>query len=940
VEGMPTGTITFLFTDIEGSTRLWEEQTAPMKGDLARHDEILRRCIEGNGGNVFKTIGDAFCGAFSTAFDGLRAALDAQLALLAEKWKVLDGIRVRMALHTGTAEERDGDYFGPTLNRVARLLSIGYGGQTLVSLVTAELVRDILPEKASLKDLGAHRLKDLLRPESVFQVLYPGQPEDFPALKSLDNHPNNLAAQPTPFIGREKELEKARKALLGDACRVVTFTGVGGAGKTRLGLQTAANLTDDFPDGVYFVDLSAIDSPSFVIPAVARTLDIQRSADRPFLELVKNALKDKRMLLLLDNFEQVMGAVPNVVELLSACPFLKLIVTSREALHVRMENVLPVPPLSAPKIRTAREMTATGLGIYDSVSLFIERALAVRPDFSVTNENAPAVAEICARLDGLPLAIELAAARITMLTPRAILERLGSRLKLLTGGPSDLPYRQRTLRATIDWSYRTLSPAEQNTFREVSVFAGGATIESVVKLCGCDLETTDITAALGSLVDKSLIWRDDGPGGHSRFQMFETIREYGMELLANAGQGKAMRDAHAGHFLEIAESTEPMLRGPEQKEVFDGLESDHDNFQAAIDWLHEAGSSEKEARLCAALTGLYQVRGYLVEGRANLERCLTRSADFPPSVRARLFLGLARIANSQDRYAESLKLLDSSAADYTRAGDAAGLVSVDCERGWSCHRLGRQDRAIAYYQAVLERSPAEDQYTRALAELGIGSSKCMTGDLDDAEKYLARSRKVFTQLGDDRSLARTLLSILMLSYQKGDFAAALQHCQEALTVQERLNDLNAQVIVFNNLGSLNVHLGKFEEAKAWYEKLLSRCERIANRHFLAWGHTGLAESYLGLGDDALALEHSRKAIAIAEELDAPFDLGVSTRVLGEVHLRQGRIEDALDALLRSLPLVEKGGDAVEYRRTQQSIEKARAQMPGSPSRAPGRATRT
>jgi len=932
---MPTGTVTFLFTDIEGSTRLWEEQTATMKGDLARHDEILRRCIEVNGGRVFKTVGDAFCGAFSTALDGLRATLDAQLALFGEKWNVRGGIRVRMALHTGTAEERDGDYFGPTLNRVARLLSVGHGGQTLVSLVTAELVRDILPEKTRLEDLGAHRLKDLLRPETVFQVQYPGAPRAFAPLKSLDNHPNNLPSQPTPFIGREKELDRARAAALGDSCRILTFTGVGGAGKTRLGLQTAANLTDDFPDGVFFVDLSAIDSPAYVIPAIARTLDIQRSPDKTYLELLKNALREKHVLLLLDNFEQVMGAVPNLVELLSACPRMKLIVTSREALHVRMESVLPVPPLSAPKIAAAREVSLTGLGIYDSVSLFVERAVAVRPDFAVTNESAPSVAEICARLDGIPLAIELAAARISMLTPRAILERLGGSLKLLTGGPSDLPYRQRTLRATIDWSYRTLTPAEQAVFRELSVFAGGAAIESVAALCGTGLEATDITSALGSLVGKSLLGRDERPGGHSRFRMFETIREYGLELLAGASEDRAFRDAYARHFLQIAETTEPALCGSLQKDAFDALESEHDNFQAALDWLHQRGAAEDEARLCAALTGLYQVRGYLVEGRESFERCISRSGEVSPPARARLFLGLSRIANSQDRYAEALKLLDASAEAFTEAGDSTGLASVDCERGWSCHRLGEQDRAIVYYQSVLDRSPADARHTRALAELGIGSAKCMTGDLDAAEKYLARCRKVFLQQGDDRSLARTLLSILMVSYQRGEFAAALQVCKEALTVQERLNDRNAQVIVFNNLGSLNLHLGNYDEAKEWYARLLSWCERIGNRRFVAWGHVGLAESFLGLGEVAQALVHSQDAVAIAEELNAPFDVGVVTRVLGEVQLRQGRVQDALESFMKSLPLVQKGGDSVESGKVLEGIEKARAQIARLPNRTGG-----
>ncbi len=565
----PSGTITFLFTDIEGSTRLWESQTGAMQRSLARHDQVVRKAIESHFGYVFKTVGDAFCAAFATAMDGLEASLDAQRALAAEPWEVEGGIRVRMALHTGTAEEREGDYFGQTLNRVARLLGVGYGGQILVSLVTEELLRDDLPDEVSLRNVGEHRLKDLMRPENVFQVYHPELRPEFPSLKSLDAHPNNLPLQPTPFIGREKELAAVQGFLTEDAVRILTLTGPGGTGKTRLSLQAAADLSERFEDGIYFVDLSAIDTAPYVIPAITRTLGIRESGGRQHIDLLRDFTGHKRMLLILDNFEQIAGGASCALQLLSACPSTKLVVTGREALHLRGEQVYPVPPLSVPKIRLASQLPIEHLHQYEAVSLFIERARAVRPDFTATNENAPAIAEICARLDGLPLAVELAAARVALLTPRAILERLGRRLSLLTGGLSDLPHRQQTLRATIDWSYRLLTPLEQTLLREMSVFEGGAMLDAVEHVCACAGEDDAVVLeTLSGLAGKSLLVREDR-AGEPCFVMLETIREYAGELLEKSGGAEAIRDAHVRYFLARAEHLRPLLRGTTRKDSLD-----------------------------------------------------------------------------------------------------------------------------------------------------------------------------------------------------------------------------------------------------------------------------------------------------------------------------------------------------------------------------------
>jgi class 3 adenylate cyclase len=424
VASPPSGTLTFLFTDIEGSTRLWENNAPAMQAALARHDELLRDAIEERGGYVFKTVGDAFCAAFPTVPDALEAALEIQRRLLSSEWEQTGPLRVRMALHTGAAVERDGDYFGPPVNRVARLLSAAHGGQVLLSLPAQELVRDQLPVETSPRDLGEHRLKDLFRPERVFQLSAPELPSEFPPLRTLDAYRNNLPPQPTPLIGREKEVAEDCERLARPEIRLLTLTGAGGTGKTRLGLQAAAEFTQQFDEGVFFVSLAAIRDPQLVVGAVAGTLGVKEAGDQPLLENLENYLDEKRMLLLVDNFEQVLEAAPMVSEVLSAAPYLKVLATSRIPLRLYGEHEYSVPPLALPD--PERPPTVESLTHYEAVRLFVERAQAAKADFSVTNENAPAVAEICHRLDGLPLAIELAAARIKVLSPRRCSDALAT----------------------------------------------------------------------------------------------------------------------------------------------------------------------------------------------------------------------------------------------------------------------------------------------------------------------------------------------------------------------------------------------------------------------------------------------------------------------------------------------------------------------------------
>ena len=523
-----------------------------------------------------------------------------------------------MALHMGAAEERDGDYFGPPVNRVARLLSAAHGGQVLLSLPTHEMVRDQLPAGIALMDLGEQRLKDLFRPERVFQLTAPELPSEFPPLRTLEIRPNNLPLQPTPLVGREREVAEITDRVRSEEVRLLTLTGPGGTGKTRLALQAAADLLEEFEDGVFFVALATITDPELVPSTIAGPLGVKESAEQPLIESLKSYLQEKHLLLVLDNFEQVVQEAPVVGELVAACPKLKALATSRTPLRLYSEQEYPIPPLALPDPKLLPPVKV--LTQYEAVRLFVERARAVKADFSVTNENAPAVAEICARLDGLPLAIELAGARIRMLSPQAMLTRLGNRLKLLKGGARDLPTRQQTLRGAIDWSYDLLEEEEKTLFGRLSVFSGGRTLEAIEEICDPEGDL-DALEGVESLLQKSLLRREEGVGGESRFVMLETVHEYARERLEASDEAEETRRLHAEYFLALAEEAEPELSGADQLACLERLEAEHDNLRAALSWSLEK-EPETALRLAGALARFWEMRARFLEGSSWLEAAL------------------------------------------------------------------------------------------------------------------------------------------------------------------------------------------------------------------------------------------------------------------------------------------------------------------------------
>src|SRR5215211_4624856 len=698
----PTGTVTFLFTDIEGSTKMWERERTTMSEALALHDRILRDAVEERGGYVFKTVGDAFCCAFPTTPDALEAALEAQRTLLSSEWQETGPLRVRMALHMGVAEERDGDYFGPPVNRVARLLSAAHGGQVLLSLPTHEMVRDQLPAGVSLRDLGEHHLKDLFRPERVFQLVSPDLPSEFPPLRTLDAYRNNLPLQPTPLVGREKEVAEVRDLLRQGETRLLTLTGPGGIGKTRLALQAAADLLDDFPDGTFFVPLATLTDAELLLPAVAETLGVRETGDQPLGETLKDYLRERHLLLLLDNFEQVLGAAPAVTELLGAAPGLKVLVTSRTPLRLYGEKEYAVPPLSVPDVKHLPDLKT--LSQYEVVRLFIERAKSAKVDFEVTDESAPAVAEICVRLDGLPLAIELAAARIKMLPPRAMLHRLGSRLKLLTGGARDLPERQRTLRATIEWSHALLDQGEQVLFARLAVFSGGRTLEAIEAICDAEGDLpVDAFEDDSSLLDKSLLRQEEGPGGEPRLVMLETAHEFAREKLGQSAEAEEIERVHAEYFLALAEEADPELRGPDQLQWLEKLEAEHDNMRAALTWALEHEEVEEALRLGGALWWFWWMRSHNSEGRRWLEQVLVMDGRGSLEVRAMALAGVGYLGLEQGDLDRAKEACEEGLGLLAHEGSEAKLILL-AGLGWVVWEREEYDQAKQLFEECLAPS--------------------------------------------------------------------------------------------------------------------------------------------------------------------------------------------------------------------------------------------
>ncbi|MGI8551760.1 MAG: ATP-binding protein [Dehalococcoidia bacterium] len=930
---LPSGTLTLLFTDIEDSTGLTLHLGTRYPEVLAIQRDLLRAAFREHDGHEVDTQGDSFFAVFPRATQAVLAAVQAQRALAALRSPEGEALRVRMGLHTGEPLRAAEGYTGVDVVRGARIAAAGHGGQVLLSQATADLVQRELLTNVTLRDLGLHRFKGLPQAEHIFQLVIAGLPAAFPLLKSFNNHSHNLPAQFTPLVGREQQIEALLALFRREDVRLLTLTGPGGVGKTRLAVELAARSLAGFPDGVIFVNLAPISDPALVVTAIVQSLALRETGNRPLLEHLKEYLQEKQLLLLLDNFEQVLDAVPSLAELLARCPKLKLLVTSRAALHLRGEQEFPVLPLALPNRLHLPSLEV--LSHYAAVELFIQRAVAVKPDFAVTNQTAPAVAEICARLDGLPLAIELAAARSKLLSPQALLARLDNRLTLLTSGTHDLPARQRTLRGAIAWSYDLLHSEEQALFRRLSVIAGSCELEAVEAVCGTDERLQiDLLDGLQSLVDKSLIRQQETDAGTPRFWMLQTIREYGLEQLAAREELETVRQRQMIYYLAVAEEAASKWREPDRDLWLQRIEREYDNLRTVLGWASEHGDAETKLRLVVALARFWNTRGQWSEGRHWLAIALGENGETTSSLRAkalrwaaslavnqadfgtaqRLYeqsLTMQRVLNDQPEVSETLHWLGHLALARNHASEAQALFAESLQRrrdegdDWSVAELLNDLGNIAYFQKS-DYAAARTHYEESLLLYrALRDQRGIAGELQAlanvarhqgafalAQAYYEESLRLLREIGDDRLTALVLINLAAMSARRDDYATARSQQEEALSIGRRIGDpqrvanmLGALVRTLQSLGDLVAARTLAEERLAIFRSLGAPSRVVSALTTLA-GIANDEEDYLRAR--AFAMESH----ALSEDLSYPAGIAAALLILGIVSLGEGGYDQA------------------------------------------------
>lgn len=914
----PHGIVTFLFTDIVGSTGLWETQGHVMPTAYARHDAILRSAIAAHGGVVYKVVGDAFQAAFPSAPAAASATLAAQRELAATAWPLPAPLRIRTVLHTCEVTPEGGDYRSPQLNRLGRLLAVDNGGQILLSSATAAAVRDALPAGATLRDLGERRLRDLARGDRIYQLLHPDLPDDFPPLKTLDYRPHNLPVQATPFVGRERELAAVRERLGRDDVRLLTLTGPGGIGKTRLALQAAADVLERFADGVFFVPLDAITDPDLVLPAVAHALGLQEAGDQPLARALGEHLRGRELLLVLDNFEQVVDAAPLLGGVLTEARRLKLLVTSRQRLRLRWEHEFAVAPLGLPEAGWSQtrieELVRT-----EAVRLFVDRARAAKADFALTAENAEAVVGICHALDGLPLAIELAAARIKLLPPRALLARLDDRLKLLTGGGRDRPARQQTLRGAISWSHDLLNPEERELFARLSVFAGSGSLAAIEAVANPDGDL-DVLAGLSSLVDQSLIRQEEEADGEPRFAMLATIRAFAEERLAalDPAAVQAVHTAHAAHYLALAQQAAPALTGPSQALWLDRLEIDRDNLRVALGWLHAHGETAHGLRLATVLYRFWVARGYLSEGRRWLDRFLVSREGIPLSERNAALRAAGGLAFFQGDLTQATDRHEEALAIARGLGDVRGiadvlnsLANVARERNDLEHAAARYEESLA-----LLRSFGDTEGVASVLN-NIGTTARYRGDLARADALHRESLALKRELGDARGIAYTLTCLGQVAYEGGDLPAATALTEESLALQRELGDRYGIAHSLTVLAPVAGAAGDWVRADALADECLTLYRDLGDTWGIAAGLRQLGDVRRARGDAARAAKQYVESLKLYRAIAYWVGVAGCLEALAEVTAhredpwsaaRVGGMAVALRASLGTpIPPVERAG---------------------------------
>lgn len=788
---------TFLFTDIEGSAKLWENTPETMKVALQRHHEILQKAISANGGTVFQIVGDAFCAAFPTVLAAVAAAVTIQQELQREQWDLPFPIRVRIGIHTGEAERTSNDNYasGPTLNRVARILNAAHGGQILLSLAAKDLVKDSLPANTELRDMGEHYLKNLMYPEHLFQLNIAGLASDFPPLNTL-THRHNLPIQVTSFIAREAEIALVHEYLLNVDIRLVTLLGPPGIGKTRLSIEAARTLLSDFPDGVFFVALAPLDDPTRVASTIAQDLGYVEARDISTTEQLKEGMGDKDLLLVLDNCEHLIDEVASLAaDLLSACPHLKILATSRESLRIPGEWLYAVPAFDLPT--ESFSLDVEDASKYPALTLFAERARAVRSDFSLNADNIKTIAEICARLDGLPLVIELIAARMRLMTPQALLDRLSGQFVLTADGMRAASERQKTLHNAIAWSYNLLPPEEQKLFAFLSVFSGGFTLEAVETMFSQKIAEKSLPNLIALLLDKSLLKLapDLEEKAETRYTMLVTIREFAEERLRERGEEMQICNEHLAYFLNFAEEGDKQLRGPNQVEWLNRLNAMRDNLRTALDWAIETGQTQVALQMARKLAWFCFVRGDLTEER----QWLTRVLDMPD-------------------------------ASLYHEAQAEALTQI-AHQTWL--QIGAEEARPFAEQALSIARANDDKHNTARALSILGLILAHQNNYVEAEIKLEESKAFFRDVDDKWGYAHAVLCHAIVPFKQDDQANALALHIQALELFRQVGDRFFQCVSLRLISESHIKQGDLLLGEAELREALMLAQQLDSRHEIA-----------------------------------------------------------------------------------------------------------
>jgi len=917
---------TFLFTDIEGSTKLWESIPEKMKSALLRHHAILHDAISSNSGSAFQIVGDAFCAVFPTASSAISAAVTAQRALHQEKWDTPSPIRVRMGIHTGAAERTSNDSLtggyasNHTLNRVARILSAGHGGQILLSLVTKELLKDSLPADTELRDMGEHHLKNLSRPEHLFQLNSADLPAEFPPLNTLDSTRHNLPVQLTSFIGRKRETAEVKYLL--SATRLLTLVGPGGKGKTRRSIQGASELLDQYTEGVWFVELAPISDSLLVASTTAAALNLPAEVHRPAIDMLCDYLRERELLLVLDNCEHLVEACAQMVDrLLHAAPKLRIIASSREAFGIAGEASYRVPSLGLPDLKNLPSFES--LDQYEAVRLFIERAVSAVSTFSVTNENASAIAQICHRLDGIPLAIELAAVKVRALSVDQISKRLDDRFRLLTSGNRTALERHQTLRAALDWSHNLLSPEEQILFRRLSIFVNGWVLEAAETVCSDEstlgrVRNEDILNLLEHLVNKSLVSAEEWQS-ETRYRMLETMRQYAGEKLIEAGDSESLRERHLEYFLDLAESAAPHLLKPEQLEWLARLEAEHENMRAALEWSLGKERPEYALRLTTALGKFWYMHCYWLEGATWLERALVKPAqDLTPAektARARALYQDAELAEVMDDLERMKASAEASLVLCNEGTDRRDLAIARFYVGLAFSRLEDYENARALFeQSLAEFRELKDLYWEAVTQSQLSHILVEKGEKSQSE-IIAQVLELARKAGDRLMLAEVLgkWAAIWWAFRNHQFTEAEAYLKEAETLYDQIGFKGSWIS--GTRGVLAHWRNDYQQARFMYKKLKDQLELIGEKDEKSWAVQMLGFLARDEGDLGQAHSYVEEALKIAKEVGVRTRIGFQLALLGQIEFLQGNLEGSKRKFNESLSIVKEIDDHYSKRET-------------------------